>query len=540
MIIVALIAFLFGLCLIISIHELGHFMFAKKYGVLCYDYSIGMGPLIYGKKKGETTYGVRAIPLGGFVAMADGDAFNSLLEKDLEIGLNVNDNEEVTEIILNNSKEAMIKGKVVDKDLYCQEGNTPFITILTDDVEKKYNCVIDAVVYIKEKKKMQIAPYNRCFESKTKWQRFVMLFAGPGMNFLLALFLFVIAGLLVGKPSNKPIIGSMEKTYSLDKIDYKYPAFEAGLQEGDEITKINGKEVKKWNDISLITNEIKETNTLTVEVTYLRDGTESTTTLRPMIVLGNIGVMGNIEEYSSADGATIFIYTTKAQGAGLKNKDVITKIDYIDKKDSSKNESWEIHSWNDLINALTSETVNGKELKVTVDREGVIKTFDVPTFSSGEIKQIKDLTLYGCTIGITPKYHFDFLYSFVYMFKSFGKSISSVWGTLGLLFAHKNVGIKDLSGPVGIFSLIKNSLAGGFANYVYFLGFLSVNIGIVNLLPIPALDGGRIVFVGIEAVTRKKVNKKVEDMLTTIVFFLLIFLFIYITFNDIGRLIGFR
>ena len=51
MIIVALIAFLFGLCLIISLHELGHFMFAKKYGVLCYDYSIGMGPLIYGKKK---------------------------------------------------------------------------------------------------------------------------------------------------------------------------------------------------------------------------------------------------------------------------------------------------------------------------------------------------------------------------------------------------------------------------------------------------------------------------------------------------------
>ena len=100
-IVIALIAFLFGLCLIISIHELGHFMFAKKYNVLCYDYSIGMGTLIYGKKKGETTYGVRAIPLGGFVAMADGDAFNNVLEKDLEIGLNLDADNKVSEIILN-------------------------------------------------------------------------------------------------------------------------------------------------------------------------------------------------------------------------------------------------------------------------------------------------------------------------------------------------------------------------------------------------------------------------------------------------------
>ena len=246
-----------------------------------------------------------------------------------------------------------------------------------------------------------------------------------------------------------------------------------------------------------------------------------------MVQLGNLGVFGNIEEYSTNDGATIFIYTTKAQKAGLENYDIITKIN-----------DTEIHSWHDLITYCIDENNDGKKVTVTVNRNGEAKEIEVSLLKKSTVKAIKDLEFYKGTIGISPSYHFDFGYSFIYTFKSFGKSITSVWNTLALLFTSKDVGVKDLSGPVGIYALIKNSLAGGFVNYIYFLGFLSVNIGIVNLLPIPALDGGRIVFVGVEAVTGKKVNKKVEDMLNNIVFFLLIGLFLYITFNDILRLRG--
>ena len=526
-IVIALIAFLFGLCLIISIHELGHFMFAKKYNVLCYDYSIGMGPLIYGKKKGETQYGIRAIPLGGFVAMADGSIANDLLEKDLEIGLNVDENNIFTEIIFNDSMPASIKGKVVDNDIYCEDGKEPFIILNTDGVETNYKVKIDANIYLKKEKPMQLAPYNRCFESKTKWQRFLMLFAGPGMNFILAIFLFIIAGLFVGKASKKPIIGSIEKTYTLDKVEYKYPAYAAGLTKGDTITKINDKEVHSWDEIGVIADEIKSTNTLTVDVTYLRDGVENTTTIRPVISIGNLGVIGNLEEYSTIDGALIFTYTTKAQKAGLDNKDIITNIGDA-----------EVQSRADLIIYCTNKENDGKKVTITLLRGEETKTLEVQLLKESTVKAIRDLDLYRSNIGISPKYHFDFLYTFVYTFKSFGKSITSVWNTLGLLFTSKDVGVKDLSGPVGIYSLIKNSLAGGFVNYIYFLGFLSVNIGIVNLLPIPALDGGRIVFVGVEAVTRKKVNRKVEDMITNIMFFLLMGLFLYITFNDILRLKG--
>ena len=526
-VVIALIAFLFGLCLIISIHELGHFLFAKKFNVLCYDYSIGMGPLIYGKRKGETQYGVRAIPLGGFVAMADGDVANKLLEKDTEIGVNVNEENKITDIIFNNCMESQMIGKVVECDIYCEDGKTPYIILNVNGEEINYEVDLKANIYLKKNKPMQIAPYDRCFESKTKTQRFLMLFAGPGMNFILAIFLFLIAGFCVGKPSNKPIIGSMSETYKIDGKEYNMPVYEAGLQKKDKILKVNDKVVETWDDIDAISSELKLSTTSTVTITYERDGVESTATLRPIVLLGNLGVMGNIEDYASNDGATVFVYTTKAQKAGIENKDIITKIG-----------DTEIHSWYDLINYCTDESNDGKEVKVIVNRNGEVKELEVSLLKKSTVKAIKDLEFYKGSIGISPSYHFDFLYSFVYTFKSFGKSATSVWNTLALLFTSKDVGVKDLSGPVGIFALIKNALAGGFVNYIYFLGFLSVNIGIVNLLPIPALDGGRIVFVGVEAVTKKKVSKKVEDWINNIFFILLMLLFVYITFNDILRLKG--
>lgn len=522
-VVVALIAFLFGLCLIISLHELGHFMFAKKYNVLCYDYSIGMGPLIYGKKKGETTYGVRAIPLGGFVSMADGSLAQDYLQKDVEIGININEENKITDIILCKDRERMITGKVVERDIYCKEGNDPFITLNVDGVETRYECLIDASIWYKPKKKIQLSPYNRCFESKTKWQRFVMLFAGPGMNFILAIFLFIIAGLLIGKQSNKPVIGSIEETFKLDKEDIEAPAYHAGLRKGDKIIKINDKVVEKWSDIDYLDTEI--INNTTVTITYLRDEVEYTTTVMPIITIGNLGVYGNFEKYSDVDGAVIYVYTTKASQAGLEDKDIITKIN-----------DTEIHSWSDLIAFCQNEEIDGEKVKVTLTRDGKEKEIEVHLLGKRTVKSISDLEMLSARIGVSPKYHFDFFYSFVYSFKNFGSSIANVWNTLKLLFTSRDVGVKDLSGPVGIYAMIKNSLTGGFTNYIWFLGFLSVNIGIVNLLPIPALDGGRILFVGIEAVTRKKVSRKVEDTLTTIVFFLLIGLLLYITFNDILRI----
>ena len=107
----------------------------------------------------------------------------------------------------------------------------------------------------------------------------------------------------------------------------------------------------------------------------------------------------------------------------------------------------------------------------------------------------------------------------------------------GALFGNPQITINELSGPVGIFAVVKQYLTEtDFITFLSFVGMISANIGLVNLLPLPALDGGRIVFIGYELITGKKVNKNVETALINIVFWLVMGLFVYITFKDVFRL----
>ena len=108
---------------------------------------------------------------------------------------------------------------------------------------------------------------------------------------------------------------------------------------------------------------------------------------------------------------------------------------------------------------------------------------------------------------------------------------------VGFLFGgSKQIGVGDLSGPVGIFKIVGFYASGGILSLLAFIAFLSVNIGIINLLPIPALDGGRILFISIEAVTRRKIPRKVDAIVNNVFFVLLLLLLLFVTFKDIVRL----
>ena len=103
------------------------------------------------------------------------------------------------------------------------------------------------------------------------------------------------------------------------------------------------------------------------------------------------------------------------------------------------------------------------------------------------------------------------------------------------LFIGK-VGLNELSGPIGIFTVVDQQKEAGLENIIYLIAFLSVNVGVINLIPFPAFDGGRILFLIIEKIKGSPVSSKVENTIHQIGFFLLLLLMIYVTFNDIFRL----
>ena len=125
--------------------------------------------------------------------------------------------------------------------------------------------------------------------------------------------------------------------------------------------------------------------------------------------------------------------------------------------------------------------------------------------------------------------------AFKYSFQKLVSVMDQMLITVGNLFTGK-ISLNQLSGPVGIYSVVGESRKSGIQNVIYLAAYLSINLGIMNILPIPALDGGHVLFLFIEMITRKKVNEKVEAVATNIFFALLMLLMIYISIHDIIKL----
>lgn len=346
-IITILILFLM-LGIIISIHEFGHFIAAKKSGVYVDEFSLGMGPLIFKHKpkNSETTYSLRLLPIGGFVSMAEKEDKKSKIKKDR---------------VLENKK---------------------FLNVL--------------------------------------W----VLINGIVFNFILAVVLFFISGLLYGKPVSEPVISSVVENGA---------AYKAGMEPGDRIIKVNGVKISTWDDFILEASAKKLKN--------------------------------NYE----------FIVEKP-------NKEIVTY---------------------DLIPDIKEE--NGEQVRVF----GIVSS------------------------GVT--YHKGFKNALSYAFVGTYENSKTIFRILGSLFTGE-VSVKNLSGPVGIYSVVDQVKSSGLKTLLYLTAYLSINVGIVNLIPIPVFDGGRIFILIIEKIIRRKTGEKLELALNYIGFALMILLMIYVTFNDISRL----
>ena len=215
---------MFGL--LVSVHEWGHLIFAKRAGMLAREFAIGFGPKIFSTTKNETLYTVRLLPIGGYVRVAGDDPEIIELKPGHHIGLEFNDAGKVKQIIVNNKDKHpnahLIEVESIDLDheLYIagyEIGDET--TVHRFDVDRN-------AFFIMDERETQIAPFDRQFASKTVGQRAMQLFAGPMMNFILAIVIFIILGLVQGVPTDRALIGEVEPDS---------PAEAAGLLAGDEV-----------------------------------------------------------------------------------------------------------------------------------------------------------------------------------------------------------------------------------------------------------------------------------------------------------------
>lgn len=412
------IAFILIFGSLVFFHELGHFIFAKRAGIMVREFAIGFGPKILGFTKGETLYTIRLLPLGGYVRMAGEDMDSVELQPGFRVGLLLNRNEEVTKIVLNQNKLLPdmlfleVERSDLEKGLWI-EGY--------DEEERLVRYTVSRNAVISENgKDTLIAPYDRQFGSKSIGKRAMAIFAGPLFNFILAFFIFLAIGLLQGVPTYEPVISGVQD---------KGPAIEAGIQEGDLITKINGQAIDSWQQLA---GKIQESPGKELNFEYVRDGETLQSNITPKTV----------EQKGQTFGQIGVLYESPVEKNPLK------------------------------------AVAYGAEQTYT----WILKIFEL----------------------------------------------------LGMLVTGQFT-IDALSGPVGIYKATEEVAQYGVFNLMNWAAILSINLGIMNLLPLPALDGGRLLFFLFEAIRGKPIDRQKEGMVHFVGIMLLMVLMVVVTWNDIQR-----
>lgn len=419
--------------LIIIIHELGHFILAKKNGVYVTEFSVGMGPRIVSVMKGETRYSIKLLPFGG---------------------------------------SCMMLGE--DED---------------------------------------VADDDRAFGKKGVWARISIIAAGPIFNFLLA---FVVSLFVVGMVGYDPA--------TVISVEANSPAAEAGLQEGDVITKIDGHTVDISRDIDMYL-QFHSLNGGTLDLTYKRDGEKYSTTITPALkdtyMLGFSYTPGN----EPASVATLY-EDYPLYEAGMQVGDIITAVN-----------GTEISNGNELSAYFNANPLTDTEVTVTYERDG----------ASYEATAVPQFVSTGYSLGATINGSYEktgFWGVIKYSAVEVKFWIKTTIQSLGQIFKGK-VTKDDIAGPVGLVNVIgtayENSSKYGIKSVLVTISswiiLISANLGVMNLLPIPALDGGRLVFMFLEVIRGgKQIAKEKEGMIHMIGLVALMILMVFVMFNDITNL----
>lgn len=193
---------------------------------------------------------------------------------------------------------------------------------------------------------------------------------------------------------------------------------------------------------------------------------------------------------------------------------------------------YKVNTWDKMTLVLNLKNKNDSYEFVIKKKDGSIKTYNV----TPKIEVNEDGTetkVFG--LGVGDKTYHGLINAIKYAFVKLGSIITTMWMILISLFTGK-LGLSSLSGPVGMYTIVGESAKVGFSSIMYLTAYLSLNLAVINAIPFPAFDGGRVLFVVIEAIKGSKVNPKVENIFHTVGFILLMLLMVYITIQDIIKL----
>jgi regulator of sigma E protease len=337
------------------------------------------------------------------------------------------------------------------------------------------------------------------FLSKPKWQRFLILFAGPAMNLLIAIvFIAGLAVVGIEELIMKPVIGSVEPNKA---------AARAGLQAGDRIVQINNEKIEDFNDMAIIISMNAGTP---LKVTYVRNGATRTTTLTPDRAEGDFGPVGRAHISSGFEPVVGRVEPgSPAALAGLRSGDRIVAANGVPVK-----------ALEDF--ARVSRESEKKPVAVTLQR-GVTVSLPPAGEDLGPLRGVVPPTRILKLAPIPALRH---------SLQENWKLLKYSMAALGRLFRTEG-SMKELSGPINIARIAGESVSRGWMSVIGLMAMISLQLGIMNLLPIPVLDGGHIMILLIEGVARRDLSLRVKERIQQVGFAALATLMLVVIYNDV-------
>ncbi len=421
-----ILAFLVALGVIIVVHEAGHLMVAKAFGVRVLTFSVGFGRRLWGVRRGETDYRVSLVPLGGYVRLG---------------------------------------GENPDE--------------VTDD--------------------------PREFLNKPRWQRILVYLAGPAMNVVLAIALvaalFMVGFQMLNLPDTPPLIGDVEKGSS---------AARAGLQRGDLILKVKGEPVDDWQEVALALMGSPERP---LPLAVRRGGRVFQAAVTP----------GRVPNYDLGDSAglvpsvraqVIKVYAgMPAAAADFRPGDEIRAVDGRPISDSQ-----------DFVEVISGR--KGRRLEVRIVRQGQPLILQVVPNPEGKI---------GVEIGSYQFRRFGPVRAVVESVRYNVQMIRDTFKILGKVVSRELPVKGTVGGPLEIAKQSGEAARRGFKDFLHLMAFISISIAIMNLMPIPILDGGQIFVLLVEGVIRRDLSLRLKEVISQVGFIMILLLIFMVIWFDFAK-----